>query len=48
MTEHARSGALHDELSYWCALVENSTARLPLDYIGGNIMAAAARTVSVP
>jgi amino acid adenylation domain-containing protein/non-ribosomal peptide synthase protein (TIGR01720 family) len=47
ITEHARSGRLRDELSYWCATVENSTARLPLDYLGGTNTAASARTLSV-
>ena len=47
LTEHARSGALRDELSYWCATGENSTARLPLDYLGGTNTAASARTLSV-
>ena len=47
LTEHAESGALRDELSYWCATVENSTARLPLDYLGGTNTAASARTLSV-
>jgi non-ribosomal peptide synthase protein (TIGR01720 family) len=47
MTEHARSGGLRDELSYWCATVENSAARLPLDYLGGANTAASARTLSV-
>jgi amino acid adenylation domain-containing protein/non-ribosomal peptide synthase protein (TIGR01720 family) len=47
LTEHARAGGLRDELSYWCATVENSTVRLPLDHVGGSNTAASARTLSV-
>ncbi len=47
LTEHARLGGLRDELSYWCATVEKSTAQLPLDYLGGTNTAASARTLSV-
>jgi non-ribosomal peptide synthase protein (TIGR01720 family) len=47
LTGHARSGGLRDELPYWFATVENSTARLPLDYVGGTNTAASARTLSV-
>jgi amino acid adenylation domain-containing protein/non-ribosomal peptide synthase protein (TIGR01720 family) len=47
LTEHARSGALRDELSYWLALGENSPARLPLDEVVGTNTVAAARTLSV-
>ncbi len=47
VTEHARSNSLRDELSYWLALGNNSSARLPMDKTGGANTVAASRTVSV-
>ena len=47
LTEHARSGAVLDELPHWLAIGQNSLARLPLDNPGGANTVAEARTISV-
>ncbi len=47
LREHARSKALHDELSYWLAIRDHSPVRLPLDKDGGTNTISDARTVSV-
>ena len=47
LIEHARSSGLRAELSYWCATVEKSMVRLPLDSTDGENTAASARTLSV-
>ena len=46
LTEHARSGALRDELDHWCAIGGIPTARLPLDNPDGSNTSASVRTVS--
>ncbi|HZE68259.1 MAG TPA: amino acid adenylation domain-containing protein [Pyrinomonadaceae bacterium] len=47
LIEHARSGALRDELNYWLSPGDSSPARLPLDEVGGTNTVATARTISV-
>jgi amino acid adenylation domain-containing protein/non-ribosomal peptide synthase protein (TIGR01720 family) len=47
LTEHARSGALRHELPYWLALGNITSARFPVDKIGGANTVAEARTISV-
>jgi amino acid adenylation domain-containing protein/non-ribosomal peptide synthase protein (TIGR01720 family) len=47
LREHARSKALHDELSYWLAIGDEARVPLPLDKAGGTNTIAEARTVSV-
>jgi amino acid adenylation domain-containing protein/non-ribosomal peptide synthase protein (TIGR01720 family) len=47
LTEHARSGAVLDELPYWLAIGETSFTQLPRDNPGGANTVAEAQTISV-
>jgi amino acid adenylation domain-containing protein/non-ribosomal peptide synthase protein (TIGR01720 family) len=47
LTEHARSGALNAELSYWLTIGERPAAQLPRDHQNETNTAASARTLTV-